>query len=170
MLLNSYKMHVSKRSSENPLTFRFNKPKISLDMRRVVLVFFGVLMPFVLCSQGNLQFNQVLLLTATGTVPSGKVCKVESVLSSSTLAANNNNTSSVNTVSLDILVDGITVTVERSSVGIASQTGSSGVMRAYWGYASGGVTRLPFWLPAGSTLAPSTNAMGVSVIEFNVLP
>lgn len=139
-------------------------------MRHVVLVFFGFLMPFVLFSQGNLQFNQVLLLTATGTVPSGKVWKVESVLSSSTLAAYNDNPSSVNTVSLNILVNGITVTVERSSVGIASQTGSSGAMRAHWGYASGGVTRLPFWLPAGSTLAPSTNAMGVSVIEFNVLP
>jgi len=139
-------------------------------MRHVVLVFFGFLMPFVLFSQGNLQFNQVLLLTATGTVPSGKVWKVESVLSSSTLAAYNDNSSSVNTVSLNILVNGITVTVERSSVGIASQTGSAGVMRAHWGYTSGGVTRLPFWLPAGSTLAPSTNAMGVSVIEFNVLP
>ena len=143
---------------------------MNLGMRHVVLVFFGFLMPFVLFSQGNLQFNQVLLLTATGTVPSGKVWKVESVLSSSTLAAYNDNPSSVNTVSLNILVNGITVTVERSSVGIASQTGSAGVMRAHWGYASGGVTRLPFWLPAGSTLAPSTNAMGVSVIEFNVLP
>ncbi len=78
-------------------------------MRHVVLVFFGFLMPFVLFSQGNLQFNQVLLLTATGTVPSGKVWKVESVLSSSTLAANNNNPPSVNTVSLDIVVDGITI-------------------------------------------------------------
>jgi hypothetical protein len=143
---------------------------MSLAMRSGVLLFFGVLMPFVLFSQGNLQFNQVLLLTGTGTVPASKVWKVESVLSSSTLAAYNDNTSSVNTVSLNILVNGITVTVERSSVGIGSQTGSAGVMRAYWGYASGGVTRLPFWLPAGSTLAPSTNAMGVSVIEFNVLP
>jgi hypothetical protein len=139
-------------------------------MRFTFLVFFCFLRPLGLFSQGNLQFNQVLLLTATGTVPSGKVWKVESVLSNSTLAAYNDNPSSVNTVSLNILVNGITVTVERSSVGIASQTGSAGVMRAYWGYASGGVTRLPFWLPAGSTLAPSTNAMGVSVIEFNVLP
>jgi len=139
-------------------------------MRSAMFVLLTCLMQIVLHAQGNLQFNQVLLLTATGTVPAAKVWKVESVLSNSTLAANNNNSPSINTVSLDVIVDGITVTIERSSVGIASQTGSAGVMRAYWGYASGGVTRLPFWLPAGSSLSPSTNAMGISVIEFNVLP
>lgn len=121
-------------------------------------------------AQGTLQFNRVVLVSNTETVPAGKVWKVESVLSTSTLAANNNSSPSVNTVSLDIVVNGTVITVERSSVGIASQTGSSGVMRAYWGYASAGVTKLPFWLPAGSTLAASTNALAVSVIEFNILP
>jgi hypothetical protein len=122
-------------------------------------------------AQGTaLQFNQVKLVSTQETVPAGKVWKVESVLSTSTLAANNNSAASVNTVSLDIQVNGTSITVERSSVGIASQTSSSGVMRAYWGYASAGVTRLPFWLPAGSTLAASTNAMAVSVLEFNVIP
>lgn len=123
-----------------------------------------------LCAQGTLQFNRVVLVSNTTAVPAGKVWKVESVLSTSTLAANNNSESSVNTVSLNIVVNGTPITVERSSVGIASQTGSAGVMRAYWGYASAGVTKLPFWLPAGSTLAASTNALAVSVIEFNVLP
>ena len=123
-----------------------------------------------LSAQGTLQFNRIVLVSNTEAVPAGKVWKVESVLSTSTLSANNNSSPSVNTVSLDIVVNGTVITVERSSVGIGSQTGSSGVMRAYWGYASAGVTKLPFWLPAGSTLAASTNALAVSVIEFNVLP
>jgi len=122
-------------------------------------------------AQGTaLQFNQVKLVSTQETVPVGKVWKVESVLSTSTLTANTNSNPSVNTVSLDIQVNGVGITVERASVGMGTQTGSSGAIRGFWGYSSAGVTRLPFWLPAGSTLAASTNALAVSVLEFDVIP
>jgi len=46
----------------------------------------------------------------------------------------------------------------------------------YWsqdGYATAADYRIfdaPIWLPAGTTLAASTNVMSLSVVEFNVLP
>jgi archaellum component FlaF (FlaF/FlaG flagellin family) len=134
------------------------------------LMMTGLLSAASLSAQGNLQFNQVKLVSTSETVPTGKVWKVESVFSTSQLAAYNNGEGSAVTVSLNILINGTSVVVERSSVGIGTQTGSAGVMRAYWGYASAGVTRLPFWLPEGTSLAASTNAMALSVVEFNVIP
>ena len=94
-------------------------------------------------TQGNLQFNQVLILDASGlgvshTVPAGKVWKIESVA----IAAN-------------------------SSYFQIQWGGVSYFLVSF----STGYNTLPFWLPSNASVVfiGSTSAK-VSVIEFNVVP
>jgi hypothetical protein len=103
-------------------------------------------------AQGNLQFNQVILLTVplnssiTFNVPAGKVWKIESV-----------------------------------GVGGASNTSlilrdSGGNNVAYFfGATSDNNVKCPFWLPSsfsGSFISTGTNPYRdiISIIEFNVVP
>ena len=93
--------------------------------------------------QGNLQFNQVLILDATPagnaiTVPAGKVWKIESVALSS------------NNAYFQIKWGGTSYFVLNNSSPYAN---------------------LPFWLPSNesASLIGSANAK-VSIIEFNVVP
>ena len=124
-------------------------------------------------SQGNLQFNQVKIISNTDpsqTVPAGKVWKIESVIS-------------------DGGQDSYPV---QTSGAVQSFFGACGAPAFYYLYngkylainslpisfgihTSGGVlTSLPLWVPAGSTICMCTNASfcvrGYSVIEFNIVP
>ena len=114
-------------------------------------------------AQGTLQYNQVLLVSTVQTVPSGKVWKVESILASSDL------TSGISVSSSQLVSNSATMLVNGSTVYV------DGVI--YANYSSYGKTitdtqptKLPLWLPAGTTLASSANALYVSVIEFNIVP
>jgi hypothetical protein len=102
-------------------------------------------------AQGNLQFNQVILLDIAGagtqavSVPAGKVWKIESVSMGS----------SGSTPSVFLRNSGL--------VNIAHFSTSSSVSATY-----------PFWLPSGFTGSflnnyPSTRCT-ISIIEFNVVP
>ena len=94
-------------------------------------------------AQGNLQFNQVLIVDATPlgtpvTVPAGKVWKIESVGLSS------------NSAYFQINWGGINYFVLNNS---------------------GNYANLPFWLPSGASVSFVGSVNGkVSVIEFNVVP
>ena len=101
-------------------------------------------------SQGNLQFNQVILFdivfsgTQTINVPAGKVWKIESEGSGSS-----------------------------SSVGVYLRN-SGGAYIAYFSSQSVSTTTYPYWLPSGFSgafvnLHPSTRCT-ISIIEFNVVP
>ncbi len=102
-----------------------------------------VLFTSIAYSQGNLQFNQVLILDATvagvtHTVPAGKVWKIESV-------AINGNTSY-----------------------FQIQWGGLNYFLVSF---SAGYNTLPFWLPSSaSVIFTGGNNAKVSVIEFNVVP
>ena len=101
-------------------------------------------------AQGNLEFNQVKL------VGTGKIWKIESALSSSSLNISTGTTSTQN-VTTNIVINGTNVVVK-------SSWGSS--------YASSALetTDLPIWLPAGTTLQAGNNVFRISVIEFNIVP
>ena len=108
-------------------------------------------------AQGNLQFNQVLLVTSTQTVPSGKVWKVENAIATHLLA-------SCSTDPLhSIVVNGFSATITQGG-----QVGFDGYCFGWRGLAS--VTEFPLWLPAGTTLAAGSNVNALSVIEFNIVP
>jgi hypothetical protein len=94
-------------------------------------------------AQGNLQFNQVLVLdgnqnTPTYTVPAGKVWKVESATISSGSGY-------------------LALSINGSSASIVT-------------YANAG-NNLPFWLPGGTLIGFYIYQTGkVSILEFNVIP
>jgi hypothetical protein len=129
-------------------------------MRKVHLVL-GMLLVLgsftsTLSAQFTLQYNRTLLVNSSQTVPSGKVWKVESALFSSSLGISVGTSSAQNSAA-SILING-------GSVFFASTWGSSNATSAVT------LTSLPIWLPAGTTLAPSTNVSNLSVIEFNEIP
>lgn len=123
-------------------------------------------------AQGNLQFNQIRLISASETVPTGKVWKVESVVYSIAATGSGVTLNSNNTVCTDdsyrsraVVINGITTKVQRTGGDIGGVNWSSGV-RDYISY----TTMLPLWLPEGATLSGGPCNNTLSVIEFNVVP
>ena len=127
-------------------------------MRNLFLLV-SVLFNFVLFAQGNLQFNQVLLLSTNqnssvllGTVPAGKTWKIEGY--------GTNLTSYYN---CDFSFNGVNP---------AFRAGSTDSYSAAYTYVS---STQQFWLPAGTPLhAFACNGTSgyrwVSIIEFNIIP
>jgi len=125
-------------------------------MRRIFIVvtaFFAVLTTH---AQGNLQFNQALLLSTTqasnvllGTVPPGKVWKIEGF-----------GTAADGYYECRFSYDGSNVAFRAGSVHIY------GSAYSYAGEAKGS------WLPAGTTLYSlgCNNYRWVSIMEFNIVP
>jgi hypothetical protein len=111
-------------------------------MRNLLFLFF-LLISLSFTAQGNLQFNQVLILdgntsTPTYTVPAGKVWKVESATISS--------------------INGyLALSINGSAASILQVVN--------------GGNNLPYWLPAGTLVGFYIASVGkVSIIEFNVIP
>jgi hypothetical protein len=117
-------------------------------------------------AQGNLQFNQVKLVTNQETVPAGKVWKVESVIynipsgSNTYQVANYGDCSPSDINKSAIVVDGTPTKVGQGTTPL----GNYGATYTHT------YTMLPLWLPAGATLSGGTCLNKVSVIEFNIIP
>lgn len=114
-------------------------------------------------AQGNLQFNQVKLVTATETVPEGKVWKIESILYKAlpkvvANIGNNNNEE-------DIFISINTTPVLARAV----RADNSWPSERYLNYSVYEI-KLPIWLPASSVLAKTNPIAYISVLEFNVIP
>jgi hypothetical protein len=112
-------------------------------------------------AQGNLQFNQVKLVSTIQTVPASKVWKVESV------SYSGGNSILIGTTStygypihsfMSFKINGL----NNHYPIVLHQT--------YGGTTSINLVNMPIWLPAGSTLEASTNVNFLSVIEFNIVP
>ncbi len=104
-------------------------------------------------AQGNLQFNQVLLLNngTTYTVPAGKVWKLEGAVYNSYSITYNN--------SAKLVLNGTTVEV----IPFAFNDGNA-ISRAPM------TSIFPFWLPGNTTIQPTQAISRVSALEFNILP
>ena len=117
-------------------------------------------------TQGNLQFNQVKLVTALETVPAGKVWKIESVIyniaegSTTDQTGNSGNCTSSDYNSAAIVVAGTPTKVGQGTSPLGYSSG--GYVHSY--------TILPIWLPAGTTLSGGICLNKISVIEFNITP
>ena len=108
-------------------------------------------------AQGNLQFNQPILITnVLSTVPAGKVWKIESFTPSSAYQVHGGNP-----IAFQITING-----DNRIVGMPAGLN--------YNYNSGShsavIHSLPIWLPAGSTLVSGTGVSMISVIEFNLVP
>lgn len=127
-------------------------------MRNLFLLV-SVLFNFVLFAQGNLQFNQVLLLSTSqnssillGTVPAGKTWKIEGY-----------GTNLTGYYSCDFSFNGVEP---------AFRAGTTSIYQNSYTYVS---STQQFWLPAGTPLHAiacngGTGYRWVSIIEFNIIP
>jgi len=126
-------------------------------MIKSYLFWFFLLVSVSFKAQGNLQFNQPILITnVLSTVPAGKVWKIESFTPSSIYQTHNGNPSAFQiTINGDNRIVGMP-----AGVNINYSPGShSAVMHT-----------LPIWLPAGATLIAGPGVAMISVIEFNLVP
>jgi hypothetical protein len=134
-------------------------------------------------AQGNLQFSQVKLVTTQETVPAGKVWKVESALSGEERYPTSGSTLPSN--SRFILVNGSSVCVHEEHVATTGVGFNGCCGGGFWmnnvGMAVNSTTpvlvqvtaqptKLPLWLPSGSTLSIGTKVSSISVVEFNIIP
>jgi hypothetical protein len=138
-----------------------------------LLIAFALLLFFTGIAQGNLQFNQVKIISNIDppqTVPVGKVWKIESVFTAGDQDVYGVQTSGT-TLSLFpacgvpsfyYLYSGRYLAI--NNIPISFGIHSAGEK----------MTNLPIWVPAGSTICTCTNnalcARGYSAIEFNIIP
>jgi len=138
-----------------------------------LLIAFALFSFFTGIAQGNLQFNQVKIISNTDppqTVPAGRVWKIESVFTAGDQDVYGVQTSGT-TLSLFpacgvpsfyYLYSGRYLAI--NSIPISFGIHSAGEK----------MTNLPIWVPAGSTICTCTNnalcARGYSAIEFNIIP
>lgn len=114
----------------------------------------------------SLSFSQAMIVTASSTVPAGKVWKIESVLYQTNHIPSYPSNSQFSHTSAFIQINGINICTRAVySIEVSGPSGGDG-----GGISSGEVTRLPIWLPEAATLAPGSNSYGINVIEFNVVP
>ena len=132
-----------------------------------VLFFFTFFMlwftPFF--AQGNLQFNQVKLVTALETVPAGKVWKVESVIYNISQTASGYQSTNGGCSQAYYESTAIEIAGTPTKVGQGTQAASYSSLAYTHSY-----TILPIWIPAGTTLSGGVCLNKISVIEFNIIP
>lgn len=131
----------------------------------------------------TLQFSQVKLITTVETVPANKVWKIESALSGEHRLPTSG--TSFPTLSRFIKINGTDVCVQEyhtAGVGLGfngccgggfwmNNTGQSpNSTQTHLVAVQGEPSKLPIWLPAGSTLETSTRTLSISIIEFNIVP
>ena len=124
-----------------------------------------ILLSNLACAQGNLQFNQVKLVTSIETVPLGKVWKIESVIYNIPLTASGNQRGAGSCNSTSYESTAIEVAGIPTKVGQGTQPASYSNLVYTHSY-----TILPLWIPAGTTLSGGTCLNKISVIEFNIIP
>lgn len=115
----------------------------------------------------NLTFSEIKMITTVQSVPTGKVWKIESVASTSAQALSALAGCQASSNSTQISVNGTTIHVSAryaitGSNCNSSASGGTGVAT------TGNLTRLPMWLPSGTSLAIGSGASFISVIEFTV--
>jgi hypothetical protein len=131
----------------------------------------------------ELQFNQVKLVDLQETVPAGKVWKVVSVMSPEVRYPTNGSSFVSNSRIIGVGGDSIAIYEEflnGAGLGFNGCCGGGSYMtnlgssvnnnETHLIHVSREMTKLPLWLPAGTTLAAGSNVTKISVIEFNVIP
>jgi hypothetical protein len=125
-------------------------------MKTITTFFFVLLFSTLGFSQGNLQFNQVKLVSTIETVPAGKVWKVTNYLPTPN---GNYQFAQIGLAEYLININGVAMNLGRrayynSSYGLMDEVRHSG----------------DIWLAAGTTLSVFQNIAHLSVIEFNIVP
>lgn len=101
-----------------------------------------------LAAQKNLVFSQALLVSASQTVPAGRVWKIENVGSSYS-----NPQTMGTTTTPAMLINGTRIYIPVARTTQSTQNVTTAVF-------------FPIWLPAGTTVAASNGVNWISVLEF----
>ena len=134
-------------------------------MKKLYFIVF-VLLNQLAYAQGNLQFNQVKLVTALETVPAGKVWKIESVIYNIPSEMSSYQTSGSLSCGVNTFQN---FAIEVAGVPTKTGQGVSAAQYSNLTYTQA-YTQLPIWLPVGTTLSGGPCLNKVSVIEFNIIP
>ena len=127
-------------------------------MKTITTFLFVLLFSTLGSSQGNLQFNQVKLVSAIETVPAGKVWKVTNFLPTP-----NGNYQVLTQPGLAEYLININ--------GVAMNLGRRAYYNNNYNHQLAEVRHTgDIWLAAGTTLAVFQNIAHLSVIEFNIVP
>ncbi len=127
-------------------------------MKTITTFLFVLLFSTLGSSQGNLQFNQVKLVSAIETVPAGKVWKVTNFLP--TPNGNYQVLTQPGLAEYLININGVAVNLGRRAYYNNNYNHQLAEVRH-----TGDI-----WLAAGTTLAVYQNIAHLSVIEFNIVP
>jgi len=133
-------------------------------------------------SQGNLQFNQALILDNTlQTVPDGKVWKVTAIYGAQEVCVNRNNAENTtwtwrNLYITNFFVNGTEIRSQeidfRSRLWCSSSTCASCILNwpndKYDLPANPNI--MPFWVPEGATVQSGGSNIFLSALEFNIIP
>lgn len=121
----------------------------------------------------NLQFGKVKLIGSTrDTVPTGKIWKVEGLIYSQAIANCPTNRFSVN-ISDSILINGIQINVRAQRFSGLMDRCADGCVQSGSVFSPEFVIweqKLPFWLPAGTTISASKGVQYISILEFAEAP
>lgn len=134
-------------------------------MKKLYFILF-VLLNQLAYAQGNLQFNQVKLVTALETVPVGKVWKIESVIYNIPSEMSSYQTSQSLSCGVNTFQN---FAIEVAGVPTKTGQGVGALQLSNITYTQG-YTELPIWLPGGATLSGGPCLNKVSVLEFNITP
>ncbi len=133
-------------------------------MKNLISTIIILLVCVALKAQHTLQFNRAILVSTEQSVPNNTVWKVVSVLPSSMAISNVSGYPSAPAVSA------FAITINSNPVYFSNVNGGwEGANQNNFAYTNAtGTENLNMWLPAGTTLAASTNIQYISVIEFIV--
>ncbi len=125
------------------------------------IILFSVLFIFIISAQGNLQFNQVVIVyDLPQTVPAGKVWKIESYQQQQVSVSTNFPSTSCTDLTRPrpYYIDNFYYhNLEGVGNGVAN-------------YTSTAKNSFPIWLKAGQVVKTSCPGDFLSIIEFNVVP
>ena len=116
-------------------------------------------------AQGSLQFNQVILLNSSSTVPTGKVWKIESVVNGSNSNPNLCNSCNVGIqdCAMSIIINSTHICLSKYHENIIGTSLANSAAASESAY---NPTNFPIWLPAGSTVDLGKNSVFISILEF----
>lgn len=134
-------------------------------MKKLYFILF-ILLNQLAFAQGNLQFNQVKLVTALETVPAGKVWKIESVIYNIPSEMSSYQTSQSLSCGVNTFQN---FAIEVAGVPTKTGQGVNALQLSNITYTQG-YTELPIWLPGGATLSGGPCLNKVSILEFNIIP
>ena len=134
-------------------------------MKKLYFILF-ILLNQLAFAQGNLQFNQVKLVTALETVPAGKVWKIESVIYNIPSEMSSYQTSQSLSCGVNTFQN---FAIEVAGVPTKTGQGVNALQLSNITYTQG-YTELPIWLPGGATLSGGPCLNKGSILEVNILP